>query len=65
MTKRHRKPGRPRISRDGDLLRPRTVRFSDAEWEWIEAQAESKVMSAARWLRALALRGFRPRPTAK
>ncbi len=55
-----RKMGRPTESIDGDVLRPRTVRFSDLEWEWLRNAANRSGVGVSEWIRMNVLVGVRP-----
>lgn len=45
-------------SKDGENRKVRYVRMSDAEWEWVVAEATRKEMSASALIRSKILRGM-------
>lgn len=45
-------------SRDGGKRQKRTIRFSDAEWRWLETQAGARDKTVSDLVRDKALRGM-------
>ncbi len=43
--------GRPTAS-DEELKKPRSIKFTDAEWDWIKQEASRQDMTASEYIRS-------------
>lgn len=46
--------GRPALP-DEDKKRPRSIKFSDAEWDWLKQEASRQGVSASEYIRSRVL----------